>query len=244
MNTKQIVFALVWLLPMTAAAQSAPMVTMDEEPHHHLVLKNDIVKVYAIDLEPHDGFLMHRHDRDDIAIVLRDATTVNTSPGQADVLTISKTGDVRFSRSPRVHSVRNIGHTPYSIISVDLLQDQTGARNLCGKQVPDSPPNCPAASADANAPRLDVPQFETDQTRVTLTRIRPREQATFGEAERDVLIVTIDSAEPSAAAGPAKGPDDTPTPGKPMWLARGAEKRILKNNSDKELRVVTVAFKP
>lgn len=243
MNKRQFLAALLLVLPLPLAAQALSMITMDEEPHHHLALKNDVVKVFEIDLASHDVFLMHGHDHDDVLIVVGDATTVSTTPGQADILQISKNGEVRFSRSGRSHSVRNIGQTPYRAVSIDLLRPQTGAHNLCGKQIPEMKPDCPVtAIADANTPRADLPQFETDQVFVTLTRIRPHQQASFGEADTDDLIVTIDEAVIAAAAG--KGPDQALAPGGPVWVARGSAKRILKNNSDKELRIVTVAFKP
>ncbi len=247
-------FFMTWILPLSMAAQAPAVITMDDEPHHHLVFKNDVVKMFVLDLRPRDSFLMHGHDHDDVSIVIGDATTVSTSPGQADVLSISKTGEVRFAFSGRVHSVRNIGQTAYRAVSIDLLRTQTGARNLCGSQisaglqvepapVPKLPANCPAASpADASAPRVDQSQYETDQTRVTLTRIRPQQSATLGDSNRDDLIVTIDESTVTAAAG--KGLDKALHPGDFVWIGHGEAARVFKNNSEKEVRVVTVAFKP
>ena len=247
MTTRRAWLAALWFLPLLlsgglqvepapVAAQAPSVITTDEEPHHHLALKNDLVKVFEITLAPRDAFLMHRHDNDDVSIVVGDATTVSTTPGQADILRISKAGEINFARSGRAHSVRNIGQTAYRSVSIDLLHTQTGARNLCGGQISNQPANCPAAvGADSNAPRADLPQFETDQIRVTLTRIRPRQQAIFGEPDRDDLIVTIDEAVTA---------DQQLASGSSVWIARGGAGQVLKNNSDKEVRVVTVAFKP
>jgi quercetin dioxygenase-like cupin family protein len=241
MKATGIFLAFLWSIPLLA--QAPAVITMDEEPHHHLVFKNDVVKMFVLDLQPRDSFLMHSHDHDDVSIVIGDATTVSTSPGQADVLSISKTGDVLFALSGRVHSVCNIGQTPYRAVSIDLLRPQTGARNLCGNQIAKQPLNCPAASATgADAPRVDQPQYETDQTRVTVTRIRPRQSATLGDSDRDDLIVTIDESAVAAAAG--KGPDKALHPGDFVWIGHGEAARVFKNNSEKEVRVVTVAFKP
>jgi quercetin dioxygenase-like cupin family protein len=242
-TTGVFLFALLGILPMPLAAQTGPIIEVEAEPHHHLALKNGAVKVYVVSLASHDAFLMHRHDHDDLVIVMGEATTVSASPGQADTLRISKPGEVRLSPRNLVHSVRNIGQSPYSFTGVELLQNQTGARNLCGKQVPDSPPDCPAAPlADANAPRVDVPQFETDQTRVVLARIRPHKHSTFGEAGRDELLVPLGGAQISALA--RKGPDRTLQPGECAWLARGKAKRTITNNNDTELSIVLVSLKP
>jgi quercetin dioxygenase-like cupin family protein len=239
-----VLVALLGLAPMPLSAQTAPIIEVEAEPHHHLVLRNESVKVYAVTLASHDAFLMHRHDHDDIVIVLQDATTVSASPGRADILRISKAGEVRFSPRDLVHSVRNIGPGPYSFTGVELLQTQTGPRNLCGKQIPDSPPDCPPAAtmADAGTPRVDVPQFETGQIQVTLARILPRQQARFGEAGRDELIVPLSAAKISATRG--KGPETTLAPGEPVWLPRGRMRRKISNDSDAMLSIVVVSVKP
>jgi hypothetical protein len=237
--------AALWLLPLSAQAPS--VISMEQEPHHHLLMKNDIIKVFEIDLAPREAMSMHWHDHDEVLIAVGEATTVSTTPGQADILTISKPGDVGFVRGGWEQSVRNIGQTAYHSISIAPVRAQTGARNLCGTQIPDLPANCPPATADANAPRVNLPQFETDQMRVTLTRIRPRKQATLGEADRDELIVTID--EVVIAGAPGKGAradqnDQKLASGSAVWIARGGAGRILKNDSDKEVRVVSVSFVP
>jgi hypothetical protein len=142
-----------------------------------------------------------------------------------------------------LHSMRNIGETPYRAVLVELLRNQTGAHNLCGKQIPESPQSCPAASPeDAGAARADLPQFETDQTRVTLTRIRPRQTATFGEQGRDELLVAIDESAASSATG--KGPDQPLHPGDFVWIRHGNATRAIKNNGDKEIRIIAAALKP
>ena len=236
---------LAWLmiLPLWLAAQTVPSVSVEEEPHHRLVLKNDALKVYAVDVASHDALAMHRHEHDDIAFILGDATTVSTSPGQADLLRISKPGEVRFAPGPRSHSLRNIGQGPYRLITIELLRKQSGARNLCGKQIANSPPNCQsAAEADANAPRNDVPQFESDQTRVTSTRLRANRQAAFGEADRDELIVLGGGAAVSPASG--KGPEQSLAPGEAIWIRRGKTKRTIQNNNDADLSIVVVSVKP
>jgi quercetin dioxygenase-like cupin family protein len=263
MKIKRALFFMIWILPLPLAAQAPAPITMDDEPHHHLALKNDVVKVFEVELQPRDSFLMHSHDTDDVSIVIGDSATVNVSPGKADVLSMSKDAEVRYSLSGRVHLVRNIGQTPYRFVAIDLLRAQTGARNLCGKQIsgglhasPEAfsvkvepapvlnrPQNCPAAPAPgADAPRVDQPQYETDQTRVTVTRIRPRQSATLGDSDRDDLIVTIDESAVAAAAG--KGPDKALHPGDFVWIGHGEAARIFKNTSEKEIRVVTVALKP
>jgi hypothetical protein len=216
---------------------------MDQEPHHRLVLQNKVVKVFHVELPPRDAFLIYRHNNDNVAVLLGTATTVSTTPGQADVLTISMAADVMFTRSGYTHSVRNIGQTAYRLISIELLRPQTGTHSICGTQLSNLKTECRAVRArETNAPRADLPEFETDQIRVTLVTIRPHQSASFGEQERDNLIILVDEAV--VAPSGRQGQDQTLSQGSPVWIARVSAKQVLKNNTDNELRIVTVAFKP
>ena len=234
---------LLFILTPPVAAQAPPIIPIDQEPHHHLVLQNSVVKVFQAELPPRDAFPMHRHDADDVAVLLGAATTVSTTPGQPDVLTVSKTADVMFTPSGYTHSVRNIGQTAYRLISIELLRPQTATHGICGTQLSNLKTECRAVRArETNAPRADLPQFTTDQILVTLVTIGPYQSASFGEQERDNLIVLVDDA--MIAPSGRQGQDRILSQGSPVWIARGSAKQDLKNNSDTILRVVTVAFHP
>jgi hypothetical protein len=56
------------------------------------------------------------------------------------------------------------------------------------------------------------------------------------------LIVTIDESTVAAAAD--KGPDKALHPGDFVWIGHREAVRVFKDNSEKEVRVVTVALKP
>ena len=75
-----------------------------------------------------------------------------------------------------------------------------------------------------------------------MTRIRPMQDAAFGETDRDALVVAID--EPVIAAATGKGPGTVLHTGDFVWIGQGETARVFQNHSDKEARVVTLAFKP
>lgn len=236
-------FVLLCLLLPPLGAQAPQVIPLDQEPHHHLVLQNPAVKVFHVELPSRDAFLMHRHDADEVAVLLGAATTVSASPGQADVLSISNAADVMFTRSGYTHSVRNIGQTAYRMVSIELLQQQTGTYSVCGKQLSDFKTECRAVRAgESNAPRADLPQFATDQILVTLVTIGPHQGASFGEKDRNTLIILVDDAV--IAPSGRQGQDQILPQGSPVWIARGSAKQDLKNDSEKALRVVTIAFNP
>jgi hypothetical protein len=233
----------LWIFLLPLAAQDPQIIPMDQEPHHRLVLQNRVVKVFHVELPPREAFAMHRHDTDDVAVLLDSATTVSTTPGQADVLTMSKAADVMFTRNGYVHSVRNIGHTAYRMISIELLHPQTGTHSICGTQLSNLKTECRAVRAsETNAPPADSPQFVTDQIIVTLSVIAPHQSASFGEKGRDNLIILVDDAVIAPSGRQRQG--QTLAQGSPVWIARGSAKQDLRNNTDKVLRVVTIAFNP
>ena len=45
---------------------------MDQEPHHHLTLQNDYVKISEVEVSPGDPIVLHHHDQDTVAIAIGD----------------------------------------------------------------------------------------------------------------------------------------------------------------------------
>src|SRR5947209_2044773 len=82
----------VLLLPLCASAgnqaptaQTAAAVPITSEPHHHLSLQNDYVKVYEVEVAPHQSTLLHQHDRDYVYITIGDAQVTSAIPGRQEV---------------------------------------------------------------------------------------------------------------------------------------------------------------
>ena len=75
--------ALAFVLPLLALAQQPP-VPVEEEPHHHLLLKNDFVMVVRVKLLPGESTLFHTHSHDRVAIDLTNTTVTFQKPGEAE----------------------------------------------------------------------------------------------------------------------------------------------------------------
>ena len=242
MNQKFALALLLGILAWPLAAQEQQAVSIDHEPHHHLVFHNKYIEVHQIIVHPHDGFLLHKHDKDEIAVVITGGESVVHVPGKPDRRGKSTTGNIGYGKAPRVHSSRNVGQTTIHNVAVSLLVPQGELRNLCKRQVADQPLHCPAHPADANSPYDAEPQFETDQTRVTLTTVRPGGNAPIGSGDRDELVVAIDEAVIAPASG--QGAAKTLPPGGFAWISRRGPRRVIKNAGGKQARFATLAFKP
>jgi hypothetical protein len=198
--------------------------------------------VHEVALPPHDAYKLHRHIVDEIAVTIAGGTAVVVTPDKPDVLQIYKDGDVRFVRTGRVHSTRNIGETTIRNVSIGLLRPQGDARNLCAAILPDQPLHCPALPAAETASRNDQPLFETEQMRATLSRVHPQQSATLGESDRDELVIAIDQFV--LADSVKMGPGRIMNAGDFLWLERKDATRALKNDRGEEARFVTFSFQP
>jgi len=242
MKCKSALLILLGVVALPLAAQE-PVITIDQEPHHHAMIHNAYVSVHRIEVGPNDGFLMHRHDEDEVSVVITGGTSIGRNLGQPETPPrTSVSGSVGYGRSGRAHATRNVGQTTIHNVASSLLIPQGTLRNLCFEQVKDQPLNCPGGNSDdPQAPFIIQPRFETDQTRVTYTRVRPQQSAPVGDPDRERLIVAIDEI---VVTGGGHGGEKVLRAGDIVWLTAKDAPAMLKNIAGKEARIVTLAFKP
>jgi hypothetical protein len=88
----------------------------------------------------------------------------------------------------------------------------------------------------------EQPQYETDQTSVTLIGVPPGQKVSLGNTGRSELIVSLDDALVATAG--ETGPANPMRPGDFRWIAIGQAASVFKNNSDKEARLISFRLKP
>jgi quercetin dioxygenase-like cupin family protein len=105
-------------------AEQAP-VPVEEEPHHHVLLKNDFVLVMRVTLQTGESTLFHTHSHDRVAIELSDATITQQKPNETEgAPEPKKPGDVTAvaTSGPHTHRVHNVGPSVFEVFDVELLQ--------------------------------------------------------------------------------------------------------------------------
>jgi quercetin dioxygenase-like cupin family protein len=126
MNVK-ICSALIFSMSFLFAAQkaSAP-VPVENEPLHHVVLKNESVVVIHLTLPPGERTLYHIHLHDRVAVPLsgtsitqqvlneKEGPPTPSEPGTFSALTLPG--------SSYTHRVHNVGPNPYDVLDVELLE--------------------------------------------------------------------------------------------------------------------------
>jgi len=230
-------------LPLPIFAQMPTVIPLASEPHHHLALHNEYVNVYEVEVAPHDSVQLHRHEFDAISIMMSNSEVIVEAPGKPDVRQKLSEGQVRLQSSGYVHSTSIEGDTAYRNVTVELLFRQQGGRNLCAKLIDTQGLNCPSKQASPpDHTHIEQPQYETDQTYVTLIRVLPHQKVTLGGAGRLELIVLLDDASEATAEETSSG--NPLRPGDFRWIAIGHAACVFENKSSKEIRLISFRLKP
>lgn len=231
------------LLPCLAFAQALNIITMDQEPHHHMAFKNGYVKVFLVAVNPGDSIQMHSHDRDTVAIAIGEQKVTVGFPDKPSVHQTNPDGQLRLQKTGYVHSTAVDPGTVYRTVAVELMQNQENPRNLCAAVMSGQPLNCPETKKLPTAGRfVREPQFQSDQTRIQLVRIVPGESVHIGSAESNLLIVALDAETLLPPSGNAQVKNLKP--GEFFWVNKGEPFRTMKNPAKSEVRFVEFEFTP
>jgi len=116
-------FALAFVLAGVGMAQQSP-VSVEDEPHHHVLLKNESVLVVRVALAPGESTLFHTHSYDRVTIDLTDTTITREKLGNPEIVReATKPGDVAAPalNGPFIHRVHNVGPGVFEALDVELL---------------------------------------------------------------------------------------------------------------------------
>ena len=117
--------ALVISLAGIGAAQQAP-VPMEEESHHHVLLKNRFVEVVRATIAAGESTLFHTHAHDQAGFYLVNSRTAEQMLGKPEEPpSTSQAGEVwaeSLAKGPYTHRVRNVGEDPFDVFVVQFLQ--------------------------------------------------------------------------------------------------------------------------
>lgn len=238
-----LVLAALFIFP--SRAQTPSVIPLSSEPHHHLVLHNQYVNVYHVEVAPQNAVLLHRHDFDAISIMLDDADVTVHASGRPDASQHLSGGQVRLQPLGYAHSTAIEGNKTYRNITVELLLPQKDESNLCAVVVAGQPLHCPATQAKQESGWVDQPQFQTDRTTVSLVLLQPHQEITLSNPAGRLLAIAVDGPSLETKAG--KSDARTLNAGEFVWLDKSADKsgdkssagQIVQNVTDKTARIVT-----
>jgi quercetin dioxygenase-like cupin family protein len=123
---------IVLLTTVFALAQPAA-VDITAEPHHHVVLQNQYVRVFNVELAPRDQIQMHRHDHDYVFVTVGDSEIENDVAGKPPATLKLQDGDTRFLPGGFSHVVKDLANTPFRNVTVEFLQDEKARKTPSAK---------------------------------------------------------------------------------------------------------------
>ena len=121
---KRVLYFLL-LLPFVAAqTQTTAEVEITAEPEHHLVLENEFVRVFKVEVPPGAVTLLHRHRHDYVFVTLGNAHVSNQVEGKPAVDVTLTDGEARFVPGNFAHVARNLSEQPFRNVTIELMQDE------------------------------------------------------------------------------------------------------------------------
>ena len=195
--------------PEARAQEPAPLARGNTpgEPHHHLKIENEYVRVYYVEVPPHENTLLHQHDHDYIYVSLGPSEVVNAVLNKPEVHLVLKDGETHFTRGGFAHVARNLAGTPFRNVTIELLKPQTDPKNVCEKVAMDLPIADCGRPDDFNKLLPDSPlrsftkvmlqprgMFVTEQVRLTEVSSSIQASYTEGDSMAGRLIVAEDGS--------------------------------------------------
>jgi quercetin dioxygenase-like cupin family protein len=120
---RRLLFPILLLAALALVAQQTSEVEITAEPRHHLALENQYVRVFQVEVAPHDATLMHIHHHDYVYVTLGAANLSNEVKDKPPVAVKLQDGETRFTPGNFAHIARNLSDAPFRNVTIELLQD-------------------------------------------------------------------------------------------------------------------------
>jgi hypothetical protein len=248
---KRLFLILALFFSASLPAQAPVAVPLPSEPHHHLVLENDYVRVFRVSLPAHAATLLHQHNVPYLYVSLGPADVINAVQGRPEASIVMADGQLGYSPGHFAHIARTDAGSTFDNVTIELLHPQGEPRNLCEKII-DGPLNdCQSSdtgTVPANSPlgafvRTTGPKrlFETGEIFVS-SHFAPIEQkySESGPSAARLLVVEDKSELRVDLAGE---PSKSVHSGEVLWLEAGKNWTIITPGERKVTRFLLVRFK-
>ena len=100
--------------------QGQPLMDVSSDRFHHLLLENDAVRVFQVQIPPGEETWLHRHDRDYVFLILSRAQIGEQLEGEEPAIRNWESGQAIFREGGFAHRVRNLGSEPFRAVIVEV----------------------------------------------------------------------------------------------------------------------------
>ena len=105
---------------MSSAYDCNTPVDIADEPHHHLVIANEYVRAFAVDVPPRTRTLCHRHPHNYVLFVAAGAEIISAAREEEPKKLNYVAGECELSKAGLVHVVENLSETAFRNVVVEL----------------------------------------------------------------------------------------------------------------------------
>ena len=212
------------LLTLFATQESSAPVPVEQEPHHHVVLKNDSLLVLRVTLQPGERSVYHIHSVDDVAVWIGHSSAAQQLPGEPEGAPVEqKPGNISLRtlhETPFTHRVHNVGPGLFDVLDVELLQR------------PEHPSEAVAGPVAGENP----------SARVYKWTLAPGGVTPMHTHERPYLIVAVTSFPLKMTAPDGQSITHEVKPGDFHWVS-GKVAHALANAGNEEAQIVEIELK-
>jgi hypothetical protein len=109
------------ILVLTGSVLAQTVVPITSEPDHHLVISNDYVRVFKVEVPPKADTLYHQHNYDYLYVAIGDADVTSTRLHEKPIEVKLKDGEVELSKAPFAHKATNNSDQPFRNLTIEVL---------------------------------------------------------------------------------------------------------------------------
>ncbi|MGB2898202.1 MAG: hypothetical protein WBB89_02980 [Candidatus Acidiferrum sp.] len=247
---KPLLCAALLFLAFSLNAQAPVAVPIPKEPHHHLVLENEYVRVFRVSVPAHGATLLHQHDVPYLYVALGLADVINAVQGKPEVHLVMADGQLGYSPGHFAHIARTDSGLVFNNVTIELLRPQGEPKNLCDKVVDGPALTCtgevkglPADSPLRVLPKLGIGprrSFETDE--IVVASYSLSLVGTYNEDSKSPRLFVAEDG-PQLHVEIAGESARSLSNGETVWLDAGKEWKIILPRQDKPTRFLMIRFK-
>jgi quercetin dioxygenase-like cupin family protein len=123
MNHRWLFFPLLAFAVLVAAQAVPSIIEITAEPNHHLLLENQFVRVFKVELAPHAAMIVHSHRHDYFFVSLGESHIENDVVGKSPALRTFRDGETFFVPGDFAHTAKNLADQTFRVVAVELLQN-------------------------------------------------------------------------------------------------------------------------
>jgi hypothetical protein len=216
------------------AAQTDNAVDITDESHHHLLLENEKVRVFAVDIPSYQSVPMTRHDHNFLVITVGDSEIASWAEGQAGVITYQyKQNDIRFFFGGPARALRNDTPNAYHNLTIEFLNPKV---TTLGYEPKDKRWEY---GSNAMLPPADPAKAFTDtmdlgEAKVRDIQLLPDDAYPEPEKAVDELLIPLTDIELKQGSERIRKDQD-----EPLWIPAGRKTKLV-NDATVPARMVVV----